>query len=181
MSATTEEFIEAASICELSSETQTILQTTIKKFPDRLLRYNLTQQIPCHFLTTMQKWSISKEPNSNSTNVCCMIDCCQCCKNASKRRSKLQTRSLVAQKPGRSLPRSFRFPFAASDHGVRGQPVASTQTLNRKKLIQCSQTASPGPRDQSAQTTHRASRCHRSVLVSHFDGVQKWPKQHPNE
>ncbi len=39
------------------------------------------------------------------------------------------------------------------DHGVAGQPVASTQTLNRKKLIQCSQTASNRLRDQTAQTS----------------------------
>jgi len=43
--------------------------------------------------------------------------------------------------------------FTFSDHGVAGQPVASKQTLNRKKLIQCSQTASFGPRNQSAQIT----------------------------
>ena len=43
--------------------------------------------------------------------------------------------------------------FDFSDHGVAGQPVASMQTLNRKKLIQCSQTASFGPRSQAVQTT----------------------------
>lgn len=92
-----------------------------------------------------------------------MTNCCQYCKNACKRRSNWRARSFDAEL-GCSSPRSFRFPFTNPDHGVAGQPVASTQTLNRKKLIQCSQTASFGPRNQSAQTTPQG----KSAITEHL-------------